>query len=413
LDEQFFTHEFDNGLTLVAQRMPQVSSSALTCAVPAGASHDPSGAAGAASVGRSWLFRGAGDRDTRALHDALDALGCQHHESVRSSHLLLSASMLGMNLSEALGLYADILRRPRLPEEGFEPCRDLAAQALEALEDEPMQLCNLLIREKFYPPPLGRNPLGRAEALATIRADGLGEHLRRHLTPVGTILAVAGAFDWNVLRQVVGDLLADWRGEPAPAVATGTAAGGRTHVTKPTAQAQITLAYAAPTAADPGYYAARVGQMVLSGGMSSRLFTEVREKRSLVYAVQARYHSLKTRAGIFVYAGTTPARAAETTEVVVGELRKLPEGVGEDELARARTQLKSALVMQGESTSARADALAQDWHHLRRLRSLSEIAGAIDAVTVEDVLEGARSHPAEELTMLTIGPEPIGGGAGA
>ena len=173
---------------------------------------------------------------------------------------------------------------------------------------------------------------------------------------------------------------------------------------------QITLAYDAPIIRDDAYYPARIGQMVLSGGMGSRLFTEVREKRGLVYSVGASYHSLIDHAGIFVYAGTTPARAEETLEVTIAELRKMSDGADEAEMARARTQLKSAVIMQGESTSARSEALAADWDHLGRLRGLSEIAGAIDAVTADDVTDCARNWPAKDLTALTIGPEPIEAG---
>ncbi len=405
--EEFFTHEFDNGLTLVAQRMPQVSSVALTWALPVGAACDPQGAAGSAAVASNWLFRGAAQRDTRALNDALDALGCQHSESVRSAHLILAAALLGKNLPAAIALYADVLRRAHLADECFPPCRDLAQQALEGLADEPMRLANLLIREKFYPMPLGRNPLGEAASLEALTAANLREHLGRCLGPGGSILAVAGSFDVSELQATVEEHFGDWRGDSPAAPALTGPAGGTTHVAKDTAQVQIALAYAAPVVGHPAYYPARMGQMVLSGGMSSRLFTEVREKRGLVYAVMARHDSLKEHAGVFVYAGTTPAHAAETLQVTVGELRKLSEGIGDDELDRARAQLKSAVVMQGESTSARSGALASDWYHLRRLRSLSEISRAIDAVTTEDVVACARAWPPDDLTVLTLGPQPV------
>ena len=270
-----------------------------------------------------------------------------------------------------------------------------------------MQLCNLLIRERFYPVPLGRNPLGDAESLAALSAGTLREHLRRHLVPRGAILAVAGKFDWPELLASAGELFGDWAGDPPDPPDPADAAGGAAHLTKETAQVQIALAYAAPVVSDEAYYPARVGQMVLSGGMSSRLFTEVREKRALVYAVTARHHSLKARAGIFAYAGTTPAHADETLAVTAGELRKLAEGVSAGELDRAKAQLRSAVVMQGESTGARAGALAGDWYHLRRLQSLAEMSDAIDAVTGDDVLACARAWPADKMTVLTIGPEPI------
>lgn len=147
--------------------------------------------------------------------------------------------------------------------------------------------------------------------------------------------------------------------------------------------------------------------MILSGGMGSRLFVEVREKRALVYAILARYHSLKDYAGIFVYAGTTPQRAQETLTVTIDVLQSLQKGIEQDELSRAQTQLKSALIMQGESTSARADALAGDFYHLGTLRSLDEISSAIDAVTIDDVMEYLQAYPVKNVTMITIGPEEL------
>ncbi len=405
--EEFFTREFDNGLTLVAQPMAQVSSSAITIALPAGASRDPADSAGSASTASLWLLRGAGDRDTRQINDVLDSLGCQHHEAAQSEHLLVSAAQLGRNLPKVLEVYADILGRPRLTDETFIPCRDLVAQILDGLEDEPMRNCHVLMREKFYPSPLGRNPLGTKESLSGLKPESLRKHLKNHLTPNGTIMAVAGNFDWKELSETVEKHFGDWNGPTPDEVSTSPAEQGATHITKDTAQVQITLAYPAATINDELNYAARITQMILCGGMGARLFTEVREKRALVYAVVARYHSLKDFAGLFVYAGTTPQRAQETLDVTVGELRRLAEGVGEDELARARTQLKSALIMQGESTSARADALAGDFFHLGRLRGLDEISAAIDAVTVQDVMEYVHAFPAENLTTLTIGPDKL------
>jgi predicted Zn-dependent peptidase len=141
--------------------------------------------------------------------------------------------------------------------------------------------------------------------------------------------------------------------------------------------------------------------------MSSRLFVEIRDKRGLAYHVSTRYHSLKRHAGLFTYVGTPPPRAQETLGLTVRELRRLAEGIEEQEIRRSRTQLKSALVMQGESTVARAGALVSDWFHLRRLRTLEELSGAIDRVTIPEVLEYLRLYPAGGFTGMVIGPQPL------
>ena len=401
----FFVRELPNGMTLLGQRMDSVKSAALTFLVPAGASHDPEQAAGCASVLCEWCFRGAGARDTHQFNDALDALGCQRSESVQSEHLQFAAAQLGTNTGAVLDLYADVLLRPALPEEAFEPSRALVAQDLAGLEDEPAHKANVLLREKFYPHPMGRCVCGSQASLAALTAPAVRQFWRECFVPEGTILAVAGSFDWRAFSDQARRAFGDWPRRAAPAVPLRQAAGGVTHVPKESAQTHLALAHRSVPFRDRRYYPARMAEMVLSGGMGSRLFTEVREKRGLVYAVAASYHSLKDHAGMFTYAGTTPQRAQETLEVVVGELRRLAKGILPAEMARARTQLKTAIVMQGESTTARSNALAGDWYHLRRLRDLPEIALAIDAVTVDEVLDYLQTCPAMDFTVLVLGPE--------
>ena len=407
MSQVFHTEELANGLTLVAEHIADVSSSAVTISLPAGARFDPEDRAGSAAVLAEWCFRGAGSRDTRGLNDALDALGCQHHESVLSRHMVFSVTQLGRNLPAVLKIFADILRRPILDDETFAPSRDLIRQDLEALEDEPAKKALMQLREKFYPEPLGRGIYGSPESLEAMSPEALRDHAAACMSPAGAIISVAGDFDWDRVVGLVGEHLGDWSVAAPDACETQPAARGITHIPKDSAQAHITLAHATVTLTDDQYYAARLATTVLSGGMSSRLFTEVREKRGLVYHVSTSYHSLKDHAGMFTYAGTVPPKAQETLEVTVGELRRLAEDITEAELAKAKTQLKSSLVMQGESTAARAGAISSDWYHLGRLRSLTEISRAVDAVRVDEVRSHLRQWPARDFVMLVIGPEPI------
>jgi predicted Zn-dependent peptidase len=270
-----------------------------------------------------------------------------------------------------------------------------------------------MLRESFYPQPLGRNVYGRADTLERMTAPNVRRHIVDNLTPHGAIIGVAGDIDWNAFCDLAQRHLGDWQAKPPDPIATRPAKGGVTHVQKPTAQVHIAMAFAATPISDPRYYAARLAEMVLSGGMGSRLFTEVREKLGLVYHVSMRYHSLKGHAGMFAYAGTTPQKANETFEVTVREIRKLRQGVTAEEMARARTQLKSAMVMQGESTTARSGAIAGDWYHLHKLRSLSELSVAVDAVKADEVIAYCDQFPPDNLTILYIGPDKLNVGANA
>lgn len=405
--EQFHAETLSNGLTVLAQPMSDVSSAAMTLAVPAGASLDPESSAGLAAVGAEWRMRGAGDRDSKALLDALDALGAHHHHSPRSRHVVFSAVQLGRNLYDVLRIYADIILRPRLEDATFPPARSLVLQDRRAFADEPAREANMLLRERFYPWPLGRCPLGEEKTLQKLTAADVRSRINESFPSHGSILAVAGNVDPHELQRVVQDIFGQWDSPALTPAPPQPSPGGVTHIRRDTAQTHLALGQTSVPLAHEQYYPARLAETILSGGMSGRLFTEVREKRGLAYHVSTQYHSLLTHAGLFTYAGTRPELAQETFDVTVGELRKLSDGVSDEEIDRARTQMKSSLVMQGESTSARANALVSDWYYLGRLRTLDDVAAAVEAVSVDDVLRYAREYPPRELTILVIGPEPV------
>ena len=155
------------------------------------------------------------------------------------------------------------------------------------------------------------------------------------------------------------------------------------------------------------YYAARAAECVLSGGMSARLFAEVREKRGLCYSVSVGHETFKDRGTYVGYAGTGSERAQETLDVTMAELRKLKDGVSEDEIDRVKAGLKSSLIMQEESTSARGGAIASDWYFLGRVRTTEEVQAAINALTPRSVVDYLGRCPIRDVMMVTVGPKPL------
>ena len=218
---------------------------------------------------------------------------------------------------------------------------------------------------------------------------------------------MAGNFEWAPLRDQVERLFGDWKGDAPPPPTLGPRGDKRAHLAKDLAQTQIAVAYASVPVGDPDYYAAMGAVHVLSGGMSSRLFTEVREKRGLCYSVWATYQTFKDRASVICYAGTTNEQAQETLDVLLRELRRLPEGIEAEEVERVQAGLKSSLIMQQESTSARALALASDWYNLGRVRGFDEIQSAVNALTPEGILAHVRRLPPADFTIVTLGPKAL------
>jgi predicted Zn-dependent peptidase len=172
-------------------------------------------------------------------------------------------------------------------------------------------------------------------------------------------------------------------------------------------QTQIGVAYASVPVGNADYYNALGAVNVLSGNMSSRLFTEIREKEGLCYAVWATYQTLKDRARVVCYAGSRNERAQRTLDLLLRELRRLPEGVEVEEVERVQAGLKSSLIMQQESTAGRALSLASDWYYLGRVRSFDEIHHAIDALTPQSIGAHLRRCPPEDFAIVTLGPKPL------
>jgi predicted Zn-dependent peptidase len=231
---------------------------------------------------------------------------------------------------------------------------------------------------------------------------------RKHYRPNGAILAVAGAIDFPALKDAVARLFGDWEPGPDPAVTVRPVGPRRDHIAKETQQTQIALAYPTVTVTHPDHYQARAAIAILGGYASARLFTEVREKRGLCYSVYSSYESQRDRAAVVCYAGTSSERAQETLDVTLAEIDRLgKDGVDAEELDMMRAGLKSSLVMAQESSMSRSGSLASDWYYLGRVRPLDEIAGALDALTPESVSTFAARQEAHDLTILTLGPEPL------
>lgn len=401
------THELSNGLTVVIEPMTDVQSVALCVLVPGGSVFDPANQNGTAAVLTDWITRGAGKLDSRELLNTLENLGVQHSESTGLNHLALTGAMLSENLAAALPLYADILRRPHLDDEEFAGAIAGVEQSLRAIEDEPQRKLMIELRRRCYNAPWGLPTEGTLEDLARITPRSVREHYERCLRPNGAIIGIAGRVDVPRVLDQIQTAFGDWPIKPEADVVHGPRGERVGHVHHDSTQTHIGIAYDAVEYAHPDYYKAWAAVGVLSGGMSARLFTEVRERRGLCYSVSASLNSLKQEGRVLAYAGTTVDRAQETLDVTLRELQRLGDGIEPHELDRCKARAKSSLIMQQESTSSRATSIARDWHFLKRVQTLDDIHAEIDRLTIESVLEYVHQHPARDFTVLTIGPRPL------
>lgn len=395
------------GLPLLVERHETAGSAALTWLLPVGSSCDPPGQVGASTCLAEWLWRGAGEFDSRGLSDALDRCGVQRSSHVSARHLSLTATLIGDRLAEALPILASIVRRPRFEDAAFEAVRDLTLQTLAGLRDEHQQRAMLLARQHHFPEPFNRSGYGEQADVQALAPEQARQVWRQWARPGGSILGLAGDVDGPAVAKQLDALLQGWSGETTEAKAHAWPEPRLHHEQEEIGQVHIAIAAPAPADPDRESILQRVATAVLSGGMSGRLFTEVREKRSLCYSVHASYAAGRDFGALFAYSGTTAERAQETLDVLLAELERLHQGVDQAEFDRAVIGLKSRLVMQGESTGARASSIAHDLYNRGRARTLDEMRGELEAVRLGDVNAFLAGRSPGPFTIVTLGPKAL------
>ena len=401
------SHTFDNGLTLVAEPMMWLESVAFTFLVPVGAAYDVPDRSGLSNLTCELALRGCGGRDSRQFIEALEELGIEGGESVGVSHTSLRGATLARNLAPALAVYADLLRDATLPEDELEQGRHVAVQELRSVEDEPAHKVMMELRRSHYPDPWGRPHQGDMPGLEAITIDDIRKQYASGYRPNGTILGVAGRFDWDTLLQAVERLLGDWPATEQREPETGQLETVQRHLDHDSNQTQIGVAFPSVPYSHPDYFQAWGAVGVLSDGSSSRLFSEVREKRGLCYAVSASTRSLKQLGSVFGYAGTTAERAQQTLDVMLQEMQKLGDGIEAVELNRLKARMKSSLIMAQESSASRSGAIARDWYYLDRVRTLDEVGRKVDELTPDSINAYLAENRPSSFTVVTLGSHPL------
>lgn len=387
--------------------MSGVRSAAISWLFSAGAARDPKGKDGLSTVWSEMIMRGSTTLTSRAQADVFDRLGAGRSAESRTLTFRIGGSMLGERLAEVVPLIADMVLRPRFEQEALDASRDLAIQALESLKDDPHERASLLARARHHADPLSRSGMGTEEGLEALTLDDVRGLWPKVATPAESIIGIAGNVDPAMVLDLCERTFETWKGScPEPALG-GAGVRGYGHEVEETNQVQIILLHDAPTEASPDSLLEKVVVSVLSGGMAGRLFSEVREKRALCYSVSAGYAGDRDFGTVAAYVGTTPERAQESLTVLHAELERIQTGAGKitaEEFQRAIVGMKSSLVFSGESTGSRAAAIAGDVRRLGYPRTLEAMAGAIDALTLDQVNEYLTRRSLGRLTIQTLGP---------
>src|SRR5215210_1446017 len=381
-----------SGLVVITDAMPHLHSASLGIWVGSGSRDERSDEHGISHLLEHMAFKGTSRRSARQIAEEIEAVGGDLNAATSVETTAYYARVLKDNVPLALDVLSDILSDPTFDPEELRREQNVIVQEIGAAEDTPDDLVFDLLQSTAFPDqPVGRPILGTRETVCSFTGARLRAYLSRNYRGPDMVVAAAGAVEHKAIVDDVERHFASFNGPPAPVPEPARFGGGVRLEARDLEQVHLALALEGVPQRDPSLYSLQVFTNVLGGGMSSRLFQEVREVRGLCYAIYA-YHSPYFDTGVFgLYAGTDATDAPELMQVVLDEIAGAAQNLNETEVARAKAQMKAGLLMALESSSARAEQLARQIIAYNRPIPLEEIVAKVEAVTVKSARAAGRA----------------------
>ncbi len=375
-----------NGFRIVSEYMPGLQSAAIGIWVSAGGRHERIEQNGIAHFLEHMAFKGTTRRSALQIAEAIEDVGGYINAYTSREVTAYYARVLAADVPLALDVIGDIVMNPVFDPGEIETERGVILQEIGQARDTPDDVIFDWLQEQSYrDQPLGRTILGPSERVSGFSRDDLSGFVSEHYGAGQLILSAAGAVDHDVLVRLAQAAFGHLNSGPVPGTPAATFTGGEMRRAKALEQAHFALALESPGYRDDEIYTAQIYSSILGGGMSSRLFQEIRETRGLCYSIFAQTGAYADTGVTTIYAGTSAAQIGELAEITIDEMKRAAGDMTAQEVARARAQMKAGMLMGLESPSNRAERLARLVQIWDRVPPLAETVARIDAVTCESV----------------------------
>jgi len=394
-----------SGLTVITERMERVETVSFGAYVGAGSRNESAAENGVSHFLEHMAFKGTTSRSAAAIAEEVEAVGGHINAYTAREQTAYYIKVLKEDTALAGDIIGDILTHSTFEPEELERERGVILQEIGQANDTPDDIIFDHFQEVAYPSqPLGRPILGSEEGIRQISRLTLTDYMQRHYAAGNIVVAAAGKLEHDSILDLVRRHFADLPSSLPPRMASAAYTGGEYREERDLDQVHIVLGFGSVGFDHPDYYPTLLLSSLLGGGMSSRLFQEIREKRGLVYSIYS-FNAPYADGGLFgIYAGTGEAEAEELLPVALEELRKVQSQVSEAELARARSQVKASLLMSLESTGSRCEQLARQIQVFGRVIPTHETIDRINAVTTADVERSAARQFRSAPTLAALGP---------
>jgi predicted Zn-dependent peptidase len=396
----------DNGMTVLTHAMPHLESASVGVWVKSGSRSERASEHGISHLLEHMAFKGTKTRSAREIVEAVETVGGSMNAATSVENTGYFVRVLKEDVGLGADILADILQNSVFDRADLTREQNVIVQEIGASHDDPDHHVFDLFQNAVFPDqPIGRNILGTEETVRGFSPDDLRTYMDRNYVGDRMVLAAAGNVDHAALVDQMNDKFANLKADGAPAPVPATYVGGDERLERDHEQAQVIIGLEGRAYNGDGYYAAQILGSILGGGMSSRLFQEVREKRGLCYSVYA-FHWAFEDSGVFaVSASTGEDQVADLVPVIIDELARATRDITEQEVVRVRNQIRARLLMALESPSSRAGQLASQFILWGRAIPLEETIARIDRITADRVKQVATElFGAAKPTVAGLGP---------
>ncbi|MBJ3761231.1 insulinase family protein [Maribius pontilimi] len=399
-------HTLSNGLRIVTEAMPGLKSASVGIWITAGGRHERAEQNGIAHFLEHMAFKGTERRNALQIAEAIEDVGGYINAYTSREMTAFYARVLETDVPLALDVISDIVLNPTFDPREIEIERGVILQEIGQVFDTPDDIVFDWLQEAAFPDqPIGRSILGPSERVLSFGRDDLAGFVRERYGPGDMIIAAAGAVDHDAVVRFAEAAFGHLEARPSAPAKPARFIGGERREARELEQVHFTLGFNAPSYRDDDFYTAQIHANALGGGMSSRLFQELREKRGLCYSIFAQSGAFDDAGLMTIYAGTSAEQASELALLTIDEIKRAADDVNPAEVARARAQMKAGLLMGLESPSSRAERLARLIAIWGRVLDLNETIARIDAVTTGDVRDfGGRLALDTNAAMALYGP---------
>jgi predicted Zn-dependent peptidase len=399
-------HTLPNGVRIVSEAMPGLESATVGLWVEAGGRHERADENGIAHFLEHMAFKGTERRSALQIAEEIEDVGGYINAYTSRETTAYYARVLKGDVALALDVVADIVLNPVFDDGEIEIERGVILQEIGQALDTPDDIIFDWLQEAAYPDqPMGRTILGPEDRVSAFRREDFRRFVGAHYGPDRLILSAAGGIDHDAIVRQAEALFGHIAPRPATAPEPARFRPGERRELKQLEQVHFALGFESPGYRDEAFYTGQIYAQALGGGMSSRLFQEIREKRGLCYSIFAQAGAYADTGLMTIYAGTSAEDIAALTELTVDEMRRAAEDVTEAEVARARAQMKAGLLMGLESPTSRAERMARLLAIWGRVPSVAETVARIEAVGRADVAAfGAQIAASGQAALALYGP---------